>query len=86
MSNIFKWLYELGYSHAKNDILKEIERLQQDHQRLEEIAFYREKDKFNKPKMSSKDHAIRRQAFSELLTHLDPQRYPNFAGLLEKWL
>lgn len=86
MIKALKWAHKLGYDQARNSLIKEIERAQSDHSKAAEVAHYRAEDKYNKPKMSEKEHQVASQILYDLLTSLDPERYPNFDRYMEKFL
>lgn len=92
MFKTFKWLYKLGYDRSQHNLIHYAESGAQFHRQQAQIAHYR-KDEDEKlyggkfpPKMSAEEHEIAARTLEEVLTYLDPKRYPNIDRLMEKML
>lgn len=84
MSNIFKWLYKLGYKHGRRSILITIERARDFEANQAHIkSLEKHNSKFySEPAISHKEHEQRRIALDQLLTEIEPKLYPS----TDKWV
>lgn len=90
MIKTLKWVYKLGNDHAMNRVYKEIEKARMfhyDQAHIKSLTGQHEEnldqDIRQEFKVSSKQHDQRAKALDEILTTLDPKKYPDISNFMD---
>lgn len=92
MIKMLKWMYKLGYDKAQENFINRVNGMAEFHQQQAHIAHYRKKDDDKmtggmfSPKMSEDGHRIAAQILYDVLTEIDPKKFPNIDRVLDKLL
>lgn len=84
MLNILTKVYKLGYTLAKYITLKEVEHVYSEYKTMAKAAYTKTKGVKGTPKVTDAQHQAAADAVYDVLSRLDPKKYPSVQLWLEK--